>query len=814
MVEQKRKKKIKEKIFLWGFWGILLTPVAVIIIVVTLTAFGVFGTLPTFEELENPNSNFATEIYSDDGVLLGSYFYQNRSRVSYEELSPALIAALIATEDVRYYSHSGIDFISLARVGIKTIVMGNRRQGGGSTVSQQLAKNLFPRDTTTYTSSFVHTSNLILTKFKEWITAVKLEHNYTKDEIVTMYFNTVFYGSNSYGIKAGAQTFFNKEPHQLTIPEAALLVGVVNAPTRYSPTRNPKNALNRRNIVMSRMEKNGNITEEQYEAFAATPITLDFNTTTHNDGIATYFREMIRLTMTAKKPTQKQFYTKWDYEQELIRWENNPLYGWCVKNKKTDGSAYNIYSDGLKIYTTLSSTMQEYAEEALVNQLTKNIQPAMDKQYENTGVLFKDLKQEGVDKIIAQAIRYSDRNRALRKAGASDEEVKRIFNTKVNSKIFTYDRGEVDTLISPLDSILHHKRIMRASLMAMDPNNGHVKAYVGGPNFRYFKYDMVKQGKRQVGSTIKPFIYTFAFDHLGYNPCMLVPNLAVTIETFTGEAWTPKEAGTRVNYDGKRYPLRWGLARSRNNYSAWIMKQAKQPQAVADFIYNMGITSFIYPSNALCLGTPDVSLFEMVGAYSTFVNKGVYTEPIFVTRIEDRQGNLLATFTPNSTVAINEHTAYTMLGMLEAAIQKGTGIRMVYSYGMKDVEAGGKTGTSQENRDGWFMCVTPNLVGGVWVGGEDQSVHLESRGEGSVVALPIFGDFLNKVYKNPSLGIKREDVFYRPTGAVDYDCWDGSTNTTVAEDEFEIETDNLGGEPVEPKGGNEIVYDSDDGFFD
>ncbi len=795
-----------QKVTLW-FWVVVLVPTLTFLGLLVLTNSGTFGKLPSFEELENPKSNLATEIYSEDGVLLGSYYVQNRSYVDYEELSPSLVKALIATEDSRFHTHSGIDFVSLARVGIKTIALGDRGQGGGSTITQQLAKNLFPRDTTRYNSKLARTGKLVVAKFKEWITAVKLEYNYTKEEIVAMYFNTVFFGSNSYGIKAAAKTFFGKEPHELNVQEAATLVGVVNAPTRYSPVRNPKNSLARRNTVMARMEAAGYISAPQLDSLKALPIELNFSSSSHNEGLATYFREMIRTTMTSPKPTRNMYYTKYDYERELERWESNPIYGWCLKNKKADGTEYNIYRDGLKIYTTLNSTMQRYAEEAVQKQLSGQIQPAMDKQVKESGKLFGDLPQEEVEKIIKRAIRYSDRYRDMSNAGHSQAEIEEAFRTPVKCRIFTY-KGEVDTLITPLDSILHHKRIMRASLMAVDPHNGYVKAYVGGPSFRYFKYDMAKQGKRQVGSTIKPFIYTFAFDHLGYNPCTMVPNLPVTIETYTGEAWTPKEAGTSVVYDGEMYPLRWGMARSRNNYSAWIMKQANQPAAVAEFIHNMGIMSFVDPVNAICLGTPDVSLFEMVGAYSTFSNRGIHTEPIFVTRIEDRHGNVLAEFSPTSTVAISEQTAYTMVGMLRTVVQRGTGVRLGWAYGMNDVEVGGKTGTSQENRDAWFMCVAPNLVGGVWVGGEDQSVHLEAKGEGSVVALPIYGEFLKKVMDNGTLGVTREDSFHRPSGAKEYDCWDGSITIEDVESEGEES-----GEPIPEEKPSDVIFEEDDEFF-
>lgn len=783
-------KSLKEKLsspraVKW-FWIIVATPFALVALMLLLTAAGAFGKLPSFEELENPKSNLATEIYSEDGKLIGSFFIQNRSYVDYDELSPALVAALVSTEDARFWTHSGIDFISLARVGIKTLALGNRNQGGGSTITQQLAKNLFPRDTAMYSPhvwSGTRKAKLVVAKFKEWVTAVKLEYNYTKEEIVAMYLNTVAYGSNAYGIKSAAHIFFSKEPHELTIPEAAMLVGVVNAPSRYSPVRNPERALARRNTVLKRMQQHGYLDNTQYDSLSTQQIGLNFRPVSHDLGSATYFREMIRGVMTAKRPERSHYANRWDYEQELKRWEENPLYGWCSKNTKPDGTPYNIYRDGLKIYTTLNSSMQLYAEQAVQQQMGKQIQPAMDAQFKRTGVLFQKQNKQDVEKILRQAMRYTDRYRNLRADGASEADIEKAFTTPVDMRIFTY-KGEVDTIMTPRDSILHHKRILRASFMAVDPTSGHVKAYVGGPSFRYFKYDMAKQGKRQVGSTIKPFIYTFAIDHLGYTPCTLVPNLPVSIETYTGEPWTPKEA-SRVVYDGVLHPLKWGLARSRNNYSAWIMKQAKQPVAVADFIHNLGITSYIDPVYALCLGTPEVSLFEMTGAYGTYANRGVHIEPLFVTRIEDRQGNLISAFSAVTSDAISEQTAYTMLGMLQNVVNAGTAGRLRSQYRFTGQMAG-KTGTSQENRDAWFMGITPKLVAGAWVGGEDQSVHLSARGEGAVVALPIFAEFMKKVYADPRLGISEKDVFAVPPGAVDHTCQDEVTDNDlyIEEDEF------------------------------
>ena len=775
-----------------------MSPLAVLAVMLTLTAIGAFGRMPSFEELENPKSNLATEIYADNGQAIGSFFVQNRSYVQYSDLYPQdstamlkvaghdvppLAAALIATEDARFYTHSGIDLVSLARVGVKTIALQRSSQGGGSTITQQLAKNLFPRGKRD-SNKIVRTLKLVVSKFKEWITALKLEYNYTKEEIVAMYLNTVEYGSNAFGIKSAAMTFFGKTPSELNLQEAAVLVGVVNAPTRYSPVRNPENALRRRNTVLKRIEAAGGITEAQYDSLSMLPITLNYRPVSHNYGRATYFREMLRLTMNAQRPKRRNYYTTWDYEQACKEYDENPLIGWCHKNRKADGTTYDIYRDGLKIYTTINATMQEYAEASLHKQMQSVIQPTMDKKVKETKVLFDNLTNEEIEAIIKRAMRNSDRFRNMKAAGAGEKDIFDSFTKKCQMKVFTYN-GERDTLMTPRDSILHHKRIMRASFVAMEPQTGHVKAYVGGPSFQYFKYDMAKQGKRQIGSTVKPFIYTFAIDHLGLTPCTMVPNLPVTIETSLGTAWSPKEAG-KVEYDGVLHPLAWGLARSRNNYSAWIMKQAKQPEAVADFVHNMGIRSFIDPVYAMCLGTFESNVFEMVSAYSTFANEGVHNDPIFVTRIEDRQGNVISNFSNHSQDAISKQTAYTMLTMLKRVITGGTGGRMVWKYGFKDMDIAGKTGTSNENRDAWFMCITPKLVAGAWVGAEDQQIHLRSGGEGSAMALPIVGEFLTKAYADPKLGLSREDRFVRPPMMPTYECPDEAEAPTSQSDDNEF----------------------------
>jgi len=776
------KKKILERLqtpkaVRW-FWIILCAPVALILLLLLLTRLGAFGKLPTFEELENPKSNLATEIYSDDGEMIGSFFIQNRSYVDYNELSPALVAALISTEDMRFYSHSGIDFISLARVAVKTLALGNRRQGGGSTITQQLAKNLYPRDTAVYNNPISKGSKLVISKLKEWITAVMLEYNYTKEEIITMYLNTVPYGSNAYGIKSAARTFFNKLPSELNVQEAAMLVGVVNAPTRYSPRSNPDRALARRNTVISRMREKGYLTRAQRDSIQALPIELDFRPISHNAGTGTYFREMLRMVMTSGKPSRESFGPgaagDWDYRQAVEQWESNPLYGWCDKNVKANGQPYDLYRDGLKIYTTVNATMQRYAEQAVWEQMGETVQPMMDRVTKARGSVFSDISKDEREAIMRRAKKNSDRYRQMKRAGATDAEIDKAFATPVPMRVFSY-KGDRDTVMSPDDSLMYYKKFLRASFMAVDPSNGYVKAYVGGTSYRYFKYDMAKQGRRQVGSTIKPFVYTFAIEQLDLTPCTQVPNLPVTIET-DNEPWSPREA-SKVVYDGEWKPLRWGLANSRNNYSAWIMKQARQPQTVADFIHKFGIRSYIDPVYALCLGTSDFSLFELVGAYGTFANRGVHVDPIFVTRIEDRHGNVLANFTSPSQDAISEQSAYTMLGMLKRVVNAGTAGR-IRALGLK-ADMGGKTGTSQKNSDAWFVGVTPKLVAGAWVGGEDRSIHLSSGGEGSRIALPIFANFMKKVYGDSKLGITEKDQFPIPVNAVSYDC-DESAEPAVA----------------------------------
>ncbi|MCL2562111.1 MAG: transglycosylase domain-containing protein [Rikenellaceae bacterium] len=791
----KLKTRLNSRAAVRWLWIALGAPIVLLLLLMVLVSLGAFGRLPTFEELENPRSNIATAIYSEDGEIIGSYFYQNRSFVDYTDLNDSLVAALVSTEDMRFYSHSGIDFIALARVGMKTGLLRQREQGGGSTITQQLAKNLFPRDTVQNRSALSKAGHLTIAKLKEWVTAVKLEHNYTKEEIIAMYLNTMEYGSNAFGIQSAARTFFNKEPSELTINEAALLVGVVNAPTRYSPVRNPDNALRRRNVVLSRMREIGFITRAQRDSLSAIPIALDFRPISHNTGIATYFREMLRGVMTMPKPQRSDAkynrsgdrrLDEWTFRQELHEWETNPLFGWVHKNSKPDGTPYNIFSDGLRIYTTINSTMQRYAEEAVYTRLENEIQPAMEAQYRNTRRIFRDQNQAQQKEILFREYRSM-----RRREGLSDAELQKIFDTPSRMTIFTY-KGDRDTLMTPYDSLLHYKKLMRASFVAMNPVNGHVRAYVGGPDYRYFKYDMARQGKRQVGSTIKSFIYTFAIDHLGLSPCTMVENVQYVYETPTGDLWAPGEAGDVERlHDGTFHPLQWGLALSRNNYSVWIMRQGKNPQAVTDLIHKMGISSFIDPVPALALGSAEFSLFELVGAYATFANNGVFTDPIFVTRIEDRYGNVISSFTPTTSDAISPQVAFTMLQMLQTVTRSGTAGSLRTRNGGFTGEMAGKTGTSNDNRDAWFVGLVPQLVAGAWVGADDQRTSLTYRGEGSVLALPIYAEFMRKVYANPRLGITQADRFRIPEGAVIYDCsrreevLSDTTMTTVSDEFFD-----------------------------
>ncbi|HZJ73469.1 MAG TPA: transglycosylase domain-containing protein [Perlabentimonas sp.] len=771
------------KFQIW-FWGIFSFLWVLLIGFFVMIGLELFGPLPSFEQLENPKSNIASEVFTEDHVPLVPYYIQLRTPVSYDDLSPNIVNALLSTEDIRFHNHSGIDARGIARVMVKTIILGQSRSGGGSTITQQLAKNLFPRDTTIYRNSLARNSKLVVTKLKEWITAVKLERNYTKEEIIAMYLNTVAFGSNAFGVRAAAKTFFNTTPDSLSVEQAALLVGVVNAPTRYSPIRNPERSLQRRNFVVSQMAKYGYITDTKRDSIWQHPIELNFRVQDHNQGLATYFREHLRLVLSKDKPNPRSYYSYAQYKEDSIQWENDPLFGWCNKNVKPDGTPYNLYRDGLKIYTTINSRMQQYAEEAVAEHLGEYLQPEFNyEQKQNDYRLFnKDLSNEQIDGILLNGMRQTQRYRGLRNNGATTKEINENFNQAVPMTIFTW-QGERDTVLTPMDSIKYYKRILRTGFMAMNPRTGHIKAWVGGPNFKHFKYDHVKQGKRQVGSTIKPFLYTLAMQE-GYSPCDLVPNVSQSF-VVNDSTWTPRNSG-RSEYEGKMVTLKWGLANSINNISAWLMKRFN-PYALAEVAQRMGITSHIDPVVSAFLGTSELSVYEMVSAYATYPNKGVHNEPLLVTRIEDKNGNILATFQPQRNEAISDQTAYLMINLLEGVVNQGTAGRLRWRYNLPGHIAG-KTGTTNNHSDGWFMGIVPNLVGGVWVGAEDRSVGFENiaQGQGANMALPIFGIFMQKVFEDGHLGVNPTDEWDKPLKLFDVnlDC-EGVVSTMKEEESFE-----------------------------
>ena len=785
-----KKQNSKSKLT-WKQWVIIAMWSCTAIGVIALTTLfilaknEVLGPMPTFDELENPKTNLATQIYSADGEVIGTYFVENRTYLSYEELFPEdrsawltidshtlppIVAALLATEDVRFFDHSGIDFQATARAGIKTVLLRQSEQGGGSTITQQLAKNLYKTRMRTHGGE--GKAGTFAAKAQEYVIATQLEHNYTKEEIVAMYLNTVEFSNSNFGIKSAANNFFGKEPSELSIEEAATIAGQVKAPGAYAPLRrgepNPK-ALERRNLVLSRMAEAGAINPFVADSLKALPIDLSRYhrvADAHNEGTATYFREMVRRTMMADEPKRNQFYTEWDYNMALEEYRNNPIVGWCNKNRKANGEKYDIYRDGLKIYTTVDSRMQKYAEQAVAEHMREVVQPRMYEQMRYRGTPYVGLSKAQIEEKISAAMRLTDRWRNLSKEGLSEAEIIATFDQPQRMEVFTFN-GVRDTVLTPRDSILHHKAIMRAAFVAIDPTSGYVRAYVGGPDYRFFKFDGATQSRRQVGSTAKPFIYTFAIDHLGLTPCTPVPNRPVTIDTPAG-AWSPKEAG-KVEYTGT-HPLYWGLANSRNNYSAWIMKESKAPEAVAEFIHDMGIKGYIDPVVSLCLGSYDSNPYEMASAYCTFANKGVRIDPIFVTRIEDNQGNVLATFTPTTHHVLNEDIAYTMITMMQRVVTMGTGRRMIYEFGFDDVEVAAKTGTTNDNVDAWFMSIVPNLVMGCWVGGDENSIHFSHTADGSRIALPITGKFLKKVFNDGTLGVSRSDKFERSENPPKYDC--------------------------------------------
>lgn len=736
------------------FWSVLLVGIIGVFVFFWLISAGKLGFMPTFEELENPNNRFASEVYFADGPIMNRYFEkENRKYIEYREIPQSVIDALIATEDVRFYDHSGIDVRGLFRVA-KGLLTANTSAGGGSTISQQLAKMLFPRE------SDLNVFELVIRKFREWVIAVRLEKSYTKEEILTMYLNKYDFLNLAVGISSAADIYFQVPLDSLKVEQAAMLIGMAKNSSYYNPVRRPELTLNRRNVVLSQMYKYDKITREECDSLKKLPLGLNFKRVDHKEGLATYFREYLRLFMTANKPDRKRYRDLSQFRLDSVAWKTNPLYGWCKKNVKVDGSHYDLYSDGLKIYTTLDSRMQKYAEEAVREHLSQDLQPLFDKEKvkKHRPPFSNDMTPAEIEEVLDRSIRQSERYRVLSKQGMSFKEIRKTFDQPLKMQVFTWN-GIRDTVMTPLDSIKHYKSFFRSGFMVMQPQTGYIKAYVGGPDYRYFMYDMVSAGKRQVGSTIKPILYTLAMQE-GLGPCDKVPNIPQTFILPTGEPWSAR-GGTKRQ--GEMVTLRWGLANSENNISAWVLKQFT-PEAVAQMAHKMGITSFIDPVPSVFLGTAEITVKEMVAAYSIFANKGVYNSPLPVYRIEDKYGNVLQEFRPESREVITENTAYLMCNLLEGVVTGGTGVRLRYKYKLMN-PMGGKTGTTQKHADGWFMGVTPDLVGGVWVGAEDRSIHFQNlaNGQGASMALPIWAKFLLKAYADPRLKMS-DRPFDRPAG--------------------------------------------------
>ncbi|MBS7301818.1 MAG: transglycosylase domain-containing protein [Bacteroidales bacterium] len=667
------KDSTRKKIIIW-FWCLLLIPILSVIGLLTAVWFG--ADIPSFAELEHPNNNLATQLISSDGEVISTFHIENRTYVQYEDISPNVINAAVATEDSRFYSHCGIDFTSLARVLFRTVLMGDSSQGGGSTITQQLAKTLYPRQEVS--SKF----QMVWIKLREWATAVKLERSYTKNEILSMYLNSVFFGSGAYGIKAASQTYFSKLPSELNVQEAATLIGIINKPTRFNPVLNYDQSKSRRDLVISRMHDAGFISSVEMAEAQAAPIELHFSVQDHNSGIAPYFRDMIRREMSAGVPRRNQYLTEDDYAADTLRWREDPFFGWLNKNRKPSGEKYNLDRDGLRIYVTINSHMQRYAEEALTEHLSGYLQPAFNKELRSRkrAPFPDDIEDKTYNTIMEQARKWSDRYRTQRKAGMSEAEILSQFSKPVEMRVFAWnDKGYADTLMTPDDSIKYYKSILRAAFMAIEPNTGEVRAYVGGPNYRYFKFDNVRQGKRQVGSTVKPFLYTLAMQE-GMTPCDKVINMPQTF-VVNGDTWTPRSTDNPKDI-GRTVTLKWGLTHSSNNISAYLMKQFG-PTAMASMMRKMGVTSHIDEVYSLCVGPADLTLCEMVAAFNTFPSKGVHSTPLFVTRIEDAEGNLLADFTNKRTEAISERTAYLMVNLMQGVINEGTGRRLRWKYALK-----------------------------------------------------------------------------------------------------------------------------------
>ncbi len=739
------------------FWRIFVLGIFSVILIFVFITIGWIGYLPPIDELQNPINKYATEIYSSDLQSLGQFSKSknNRIKTDYNQISEHVVHALVATEDVRFYEHSGIDGIALTRSAILRGIFQRKSSGGGSTITQQLAKQLYSPEA----ENFVERA---FQKPIEWVISVKLEKLYTKEEIITMYLNQFSFLYNAEGIKSAAQVYFSTTPKKLKVEEAATLVGMCKNPSLYNPVKYNQRSLERRNVVLNQMRKADFITREQYDSLKVLPLTLKFRKADHKLGIAPYFREYLRKILNADEPNKSDYadWQKQKYIDDLWQWENNPLYGFCNKNSKPDGTKYNIYVDGLKIYTTIDSRMQQYAEDA-VNEHIIALQKSFfkEKRGRSYAPFSRYLKKEKADEIMANAIKQTERYSRMKAGGFSNSEINAAFKKSVEMQVFSYN-GMIDTTMTPYDSIRYHKHFLRCGFMSMDVKSGHVKAYVGGPNFSHFQYDMVNVGRRQVGSTVKPYLYTLAMEE-GMWPCDQTINRPITLITGTGESWTPRNSSrSRI---GQSVSLRWGLANSNNWISAYLMS-LYTPESLVKLMRSFGIRSQLDPVVSLCLGPCEISVAEMVDAYTAFPNKGIRVEPIYVTRIEDANGNIIATFAPKMHEIFSETTAYKMIYMMRSVVDGGTGGRIKSKYGL-NMQIGGKTGTTQNNSDGWFMGYTPSLVSGVWVGGEDRDIHFDgiTEGQGASMALPIWALYMKKVLNDHSIGYSSSETFEIPS---------------------------------------------------
>jgi penicillin-binding protein 1A len=748
-ISPEEKRQLRNKKIVGWIWKLFAIGVVSVLLLFLLIYNGWIGYMPAIEELQNPNDKFATVIYSADGEEMGRYYRNSGNRVyaDYSEISPYIVDALISTEDSRFLDHSGIDLRAFGRVLVKTLIMRHKNAGGGSTITQQLAKQLYSPETE-------NVFDRALQKPIEWMIAVKLERYYSKDEIIKMYLNQFDFLYNAVGIKSAAFVYFGKQPKDLTIEEAATLVGMVKNPAYYNPVRHPERTRERRNVVFEQMYKNDKITKEEMDSLKQLPLELHFTRVDHKDGLAPYFREELRRVLTAKKPNRADYrgWEKQKFIDDSIAWETNPLYGWIEKNPKPDGSKYDLYTDGLRIHTTIDSRMQRYAEEAVQQQMS-SLQAAFFREKKGSRNApytsnSDELGSVSVASLIQKAMKQTDRYRVMKKAGASEAEIQKAFNTPHEMSVFSY-KGTIDTVMTPRDSLLYQKHFLRTGFMSVDPRNGYVKAYVGGPNFTFFQYDMVSTGRRQIGSTIKPFLYTYAMEE-GFTPCDRLLNAQPVIIDESGKPWMPRNSGSsRV---GEMVDLRWALTTSNNWISARLMEQLS-PQTLVRNMHNFGITNTLNPVMSICLGSCEVSVKEMVGAYTAYANNGMRSDPIYVSSIADANGNIISEFSPRHTEVISEAAYAKILSMLLNVVDSGTANRLRRPPFNLTAEMGGKTGTTNYNSDAWFMAFSPELVCGAWVGGDERYIHFNSmaNGQGAAAALPIVGLYLTKVFNDPKL---------------------------------------------------------------